>query len=62
MAGIVNLNKARKQKANAGKKARSSENRVRFGRTKAEKQAEVARAGKSARDLSAHRLTDDKQE
>lgn len=38
MAEIVNLRQARKQKARAGKDAEASENRVRFGRTKAEKQ------------------------
>ncbi len=68
MAGIVNLNKARKDKARAGKKTRAKENRVRFGRTRIDRQAEEARAGKSARDLAGHRLNeagrlpDDEQE
>jgi len=46
MAEIINLNKARKVRAKADKAIRAQENRVRFGRTKAEKQAE---AGEKAR-------------
>ncbi len=37
MAEIVNLRRARKGKARAEKDARAADNRVRFGRTKAEK-------------------------
>ncbi len=37
MAEIVNLRRARKGKARAEKDARAAGNRVRFGRTKAEK-------------------------
>ena len=42
MADIINLNQARKQRARAGKGAKAEENRVRFGRTKAEKAADAA--------------------
>lgn len=42
MVEIINLNRARKAKARVDKSARAAENRVRFGRTKAEKQAEAA--------------------
>ena len=38
MAEIVNLNRARKDKAKADKEAGAAQNRVVFGRTKAEKQ------------------------
>ncbi len=58
MAGIVNLNKARKDKTSADKKTRAKQNRARFGRTKIERLAEDARAGKSARDHAGHRLTE----
>jgi hypothetical protein len=51
MAEIINLNKARKAKAQAGKAIRAQENRVRFGRTKAEKQAEAADKARIARTL-----------
>ena len=50
MAEIGNLRRARKGKARAEKGARAADNRVRFGRTKAEKReaaAERARTGKS---------------
>ena len=47
---VVNLNKARKTRAKADKKAKADENAVRFGRTKAEKLVETAKA-KRARDL-----------
>lgn len=42
MAEPVNLNKARKAKARADKDQRAAENRVKFGRTKAEKARDKA--------------------
>jgi hypothetical protein len=47
----VNLNRVRKQKARAEKKARADQNAVAFGRTKAEKDLIRVRAEKAARDL-----------
>ena len=44
MAEIINLNKARKAKAAVDKAALAAENRARFGRTKAQKQAEAEEA------------------
>lgn len=38
MAEPINLNKARKAKARAEKEQRATENRIKHGRTKAEKQ------------------------
>ena len=53
MAEIVNLRQARKQKARAEKEARAAENRVSFGRTKAEKkltrQSRISRKAGSTR-------------
>ena len=49
----INLNKARKTRARAQKRAQADENAVRFGRTKAEKQAEKAEADRATRDLDA---------
>ena len=49
MAEIINLNKARKAKLRVEKSARAEENRARFGRTKAQKQAEAAETAKLAR-------------
>ena len=42
MAEIISLNKARKAKARADKTVRAQENRVKFGRTKAQRQADAA--------------------
>lgn len=50
----VNLNRFRKQKARADKKARAEENMARTGRSKAEKDLERARADKTRRDLDGH--------
>lgn len=51
MAEIINLNRARKAKARVDKSARAEENRIRFGRTKAEKQAEAAEKARIAKTL-----------
>lgn len=51
----VNLNRVRKARARAEKEARATENAVRFGRTRAEKELEKARAEKAARLLDQHR-------
>lgn len=42
MADILSLSKARKAKARVEKEQVAAENRVKFGRTKAEKQREAA--------------------
>jgi hypothetical protein len=49
MAEPINLNKARKTRAAADAKRQAAENRVRFGRTKAEKQASKLDADRAAR-------------
>lgn len=59
MAEPVNLNRFRKQKARAERKARADENAAKYGRTKAEKSLDAARRDKSLRDLDAHRSSDD---
>lgn len=59
MPEIVNLNRARKQKARAGRKAQAAENRVRFGRTKAERETAKATADKAERDIAGHRIERD---
>jgi hypothetical protein len=51
MAEIINLNKARKQKAKRDAEQRAAENRVRFGRSKAEKQLDEARQQAERRHL-----------
>ncbi len=51
MAEIINLRAARKAKDRAKARAQGDENAVKFGRTKAEKDLEKARADKARRDL-----------
>ena len=49
MAEIVNLNKLRKAKARAADDSRAQANRVKFGRTKAEKENDRRAEERSAR-------------
>ena len=55
MSEPVNLNRFRKEKARASKKARADENSVKYGRTKAEKQRDIQQSEKSIRDLDGHK-------
>ena len=59
MAEIVNLRQARKNKARAGKEARAAENRVAFGRTKAEKTLTKAEQDLAKSRLEAHKRDPD---
>ena len=58
MAEIVNLRTARKRKARADKDAEAEQNRITFGRTKAEKNETRAKADLAARRLDSHRRDD----
>lgn len=58
MSEIVNLNKARKAKAKAAAKAGAAENRVKFGRTKAEKATATSEVAKLQRRLDQARRED----
>lgn len=49
MTGPINLNKARKARAQAEAKKAAAENRIRFGRTKAEKTVSRLEAEKARR-------------
>ena len=62
MAEIINLRRARKQKAriDAGKTA--EQNRISFGRTKAERSLSEAERDKAARHIDGHRLDRDEPE
>ncbi len=59
MAEIVNLRRARKDRARAAKDARAADNRTRFGRGKAEKRATEAQRGRSETALDGKILADD---
>ncbi|MQP65202.1 DUF4169 family protein [Niveispirillum sp. SYP-B3756] len=56
MGEIVNLNRARKAKEKAARESQAAENRVKFGRTKAEKQKSRAEDEAKARLLEGHKL------
>ena len=55
MSTPINLNKVRKDRARAEKKARADQNAIAFGRSKAEKDATRARGAKARRDLDGHK-------
>lgn len=58
MAEILNLNKARKARTKADDKTRAAENRAKFGRGKADKALDAARADKLRRDLDGAKRED----
>jgi hypothetical protein len=58
MADILSLSKARKNKAKADKEATAAENRVKFGRTKAEKAADAAKKALAEKSIDAHKRDD----
>ena len=59
MAEIVNLRRARKQRARQDAEAQAEQNRITFGRSKAERTQTQAERDKAARQLDGHRLSDD---
>ena len=56
MAEPVNLNRYRKARARAERKAQADENAAKFGRSKAEKELEKTRAEKAETTLEQHKL------
>jgi hypothetical protein len=56
MGDVINLRQARKAKARAGKEAQAQENRVRFGRTGAEKRRDADVEDRGARTHEGHRI------
>ena len=59
MAEIVNLRRARKARDRASAEAKAEQNRMAFGRTKAERKLTEAEKTLAERRLEGHRLTDD---
>ena len=55
MGTVTNLDRFRKQKARADKRAEADGNAVKFGRTKAEKQATERTREKADKDLDGHK-------
>lgn len=56
MSQPINLNRARKDRARKEKKAKADANAAKYGRTKAEKQAQDTVSSKSDRALDGHKL------
>ena len=55
MAEIINLRNARKQKARADKATQAEQNRITFGRTKAEKQLTAAEQALADKRIDGHK-------
>ncbi len=55
----VNLNRVRKGRARAAKKARADENAIKHGRSKARKEKDEAELSKARHVLDQHRLRED---
>jgi len=62
MAEIINLRRARKQKARVEADKAAEQNRISFGRTKAERSLAEAERDKAARHVEGHRLGRDDKE
>ncbi|EHL32684.1 DUF4169 family protein [Legionella drancourtii] len=56
MGDVINLNKKRKTKIRLKKAKKASENRIKFGRTKKEKQIEKQENERNERYLDGHKL------
>ncbi|MFN3210315.1 MAG: DUF4169 family protein [Roseovarius sp.] len=59
MSEVVNLNRVRKARDRVKKRAQADENAVKFGRTKAEREIDEARAKKARDALRQHRLDEE---
>ena len=56
MADIINLNKKRKAKNRSANEKKATENRIRFGRTKKERQLTLQENERTERYLNGHKL------
>jgi hypothetical protein len=60
MAEIINLKTVRKQRARADKEAQASQNRVLFGRTKAEKLKQASEKALADKHIDGHKKDEPK--
>lgn len=58
MGDVVNLRRARKQKARAAEEVKADANRLRFGATAADRRVERAQAELEARRLDGHKRSE----
>lgn len=56
MAEIISFSKARKKTTKLKKEQKAEENRIKFGRTKAEKKLQQNKQNKNNKDLDDHQL------
>ncbi len=56
MSNIINLKQARKKKAREEKEVQAADNRLKFGRAKAEKRKTSAEEAKQKKELVGHKL------
>jgi hypothetical protein len=56
MGDLVNLRAARKRAARARDEEQAAQNRLLYGRTRAERELEAARSEKAAQQLDAHQI------
>ncbi|MBI1276226.1 DUF4169 family protein [bacterium] len=61
MSDIINLKQRRKAKARVEKEKKAAENRVKFGRTKAEKQKEKRLDTQAKQKLESHKRETDEE-
>ncbi len=57
MSEVINLNKTRKAKARTQKEKKASQNRLLFGRTKAEKKTDLLNAKRAEKNIDGHKLS-----
>ncbi|MEM9343614.1 MAG: DUF4169 family protein [Pseudomonadota bacterium] len=62
MSQPINLNRARKDRARKEKKAKADANAAKFGRTKAQKQAQDTTRDMADRHIDAHKLDTDEED
>ncbi len=62
MSKVTNLNQFRKQKTRSAARAQGDANAARFGRTKAEREAEELRRDTARNLLDGHRLSEERPE
>ncbi len=62
MANIINLNKKRKANNRLAKEKKAAENRIKFGRTKKERQIAKQESERDGRHLDGHKLEIKKEE
>ena len=62
MTTVINLRQARKDRDRADKRAKGDANAAKFGRSKAQRQAEADAAARAARHLDQHMLGPDRRD